>query len=133
MEIVSRWIEKNKFEVENGRHPAIVLDTPEKYGGEDSVPTALELAIMSLAGCLGTTFNMTLQKMRLQFKTLEIKAAAKKREEIFLESIHIIVNVKSGAEVSKLERALTLAEKNCPVDNIFQQTKIPITVELQIS
>ncbi|RLI73370.1 hypothetical protein DRO91_03040, partial [Candidatus Heimdallarchaeota archaeon] len=99
-----------------------------------SVPKALELAIMSLAGCLGTTFNMTLQKMHLQFKTLEIKAAAKKREEIFLESIHInIVNVKSGAEVTKLECALTLAEKNCPVDNIFQQTKIPITVELQIS
>jgi len=41
---------------------------------------------MSLAGCLGTTFNMTLQKMHLQFKTLEIKAAAKKREEMNYKS-----------------------------------------------
>jgi len=132
VEITSTWLENNKFAVENGRHPAIILDTSEDYGGEDSAPTPSELAIMALAGCLGITFKLTLEKMNLKITKLEIKATATKQENHFFAEIHLVVRVQSTEEKEKLEQAFHLAKKNCPVDNIFQQTTIPVTTELSI-
>ncbi|MBN1330976.1 MAG: OsmC family protein [Candidatus Heimdallarchaeota archaeon] len=130
MEIISKWMEKNRFKVSNGKHPEIFLDTPSKFGGEDTAPTALELAVMALAGCLGTTFKITADHMRLEIDSLEVKALANKSDDLHLSSIHLSVNVDSNEPNEKLIHCLELAEKNCPVDIIFQQTTIPIEVHL---
>ncbi|MGC9780757.1 MAG: OsmC family protein [Candidatus Heimdallarchaeota archaeon] len=132
MEITSKWIEKNKFKVDDGKHPFFILDTPEKYGGDDAAPTALEMAVMALATCLGTSYRMTLSHMHLTFKELEIKAIANKSDDIHLSDIHLMVYVKSKESQTKLEKALAIAEKNCAVDIIFHQTEIPIETKLKI-
>lgn len=132
MEITSKWIEGNKFEVNNGRHPAVTLDTPAKFGGKDSAPSALELAIMALAGCLGTTYKMTAQHMHLEVTALEVKANFTKRDDMYLNDVSLIVYATSKSDEQKLLKCLELAEKNCPVDVLFHQTKIPIKTQLKI-
>ena len=132
MEITSKWIEKNRFKVDDGKHPFIILDTPEKFGGDDTAPTALEMAVMALATCLGTTYRMTLGHMHLKFEALEVKALANKSDDIHLSDIHLIVKIKSKDSHDKLEKALAIAEKNCAVDIIFHQTDIPIKTKLEV-
>ncbi|HUT79998.1 MAG TPA: OsmC family protein [Candidatus Bathyarchaeia archaeon] len=133
MEIISKWIEKNRFLVSNGKHSELFLDTPPKYGGEDTAPTTLELAIMTLAGCIGTTFKMTADHMHLEINALEVKAIANKSDDIHLSYIHLTLIINSKESSEKLKHCLELAEKNCPVDIIFQQTAIPIEMNLELS
>ncbi len=48
----AKLIENFRSIVVNGRKHAIVIDLPEQRGGNDMGPTALELAVMGLAGCM---------------------------------------------------------------------------------
>lgn len=133
MEIISKWIEKYRFSVSDGRHHPFILDVPPNYGGDDIGPTALEFAIMGLATCLGTTFKMIADKSHLNVTSVEVKAVANKTDEDkTVTDIHLYVKVGSDSEYEKLEKALKIAEDNCPVDLIFQQTQIPMEVILQI-
>jgi uncharacterized OsmC-like protein len=44
-------------------------------------PTALELGVMSFAGCFATIFSLTAKKMRIPLKDLEVELGAQKSEE----------------------------------------------------
>lgn len=134
MEISSKWIEKYKFSVTNGRNATFTLDVPLSYGGDDSGPSALELSLMGLVGCLGTTYKMIADKMHLTVNEVEVKAIADKTEhDLTVTAIHIEVFIKSQDPKEKLEKCLQMAEENCPVDLIFHQTSIPIETKLTIS
>ena len=130
MEIESKWLEKYRFSVSNGRNEPIIVDVGPDYGGKG--PAALELAIMALATCLGTTYKMIGDKMHLTITDLSVKAIANKNEHDFLTDIHLDVIVTSKDSKEKLEKSLEMAERNCPVDNIFHQTQIPIETELHV-
>ncbi|MHA1354698.1 MAG: OsmC family protein [Candidatus Heimdallarchaeota archaeon] len=133
MEISSKWIEKYKFSVTNGRNATYTLDVPEIYGGEDTGPTALELSLMGLVGCLGTSYKMIADKMHLIVNDVEVKAIADKTmEDKTVTAIHIEVIIKSEDSKEKLEKCLQMAEETCPVDLIFHQTTIPIETKLTI-
>lgn len=133
MEITSKWIEKYRFSVTDGRHQSFLLDVPPNHGGDDKGPTALEFAIMGLATCLGTTFKMIADKSQLNVTSVEVKAIANKTEkDKTVTDIHLYVKVGSDSEHEKLEKTLKIAEDNCPVDLIFQQTQIPMEVILQV-
>ncbi|MHA1124258.1 MAG: OsmC family protein [Candidatus Heimdallarchaeota archaeon] len=133
MEIISKWIEKYKFSVTNGRNATYTLDVPEIYGGDDTGPTALELSLMGLVGCLGTSYKMVADKMHLTVNDIEVKAKAEKTmQDKTITAIHIAVIIKSEDPKDKLEKCLQMAEENCPVDLIFHQTTIPIETKLTI-
>jgi len=133
LEIISKWIEKYKFSVTNGRNATYTLDVPEIYGGDDTGPTALELSLMGLVGCLGTSYKMVADKMHLTVNDIEVKAKAEKTmQDKTITAIHIAVIIKSEDPKDKLEKCLQMAEENCPVDLIFHQTTIPIETKLTI-
>ncbi|MEE8632008.1 MAG: hypothetical protein V3T10_01710, partial [Candidatus Bathyarchaeia archaeon] len=52
----ARWIENVRTIVDNSRTHTVVCDLPQKKGGDDTGPTALELAVMSIADCAVMTF-----------------------------------------------------------------------------
>jgi len=53
---VARWVEKVWSVTYDKRSHSVVLDLPEDEEGDDTGPTALELSLMSLAGCAVTIF-----------------------------------------------------------------------------
>ncbi len=130
MEIESKWLDKYRFSVTNGRNDPIIIDVGPDYGGKG--PAALELVIMALATCLGTTYKMIADKMHLSISAINVKAIANKDEKDFITDVHLHVYVSSKDSTEKLEKTLELAEKNCPVDNIFHQTQIPTEATLHI-
>ncbi|HUU76996.1 MAG TPA: OsmC family protein [candidate division Zixibacteria bacterium] len=132
MEITSKWIDKFQFKVDNGRNQTVILDVPPNYGGDNTGPTGLELAIMGLASCLGTTYKMIADKMHIEIIGLEVKAIVNKDERDMVTDINLNVKIESNDEPEKLQKVLEMAEQNCPVDNIFHQTKIPMETKLEI-
>ena len=70
-----------RIDVDDGRTHAICLDLTKDDDGTDMGPSALELALMSYAGCYATIFVLTTRKMRFSLNDLEVKAEAVKNEE----------------------------------------------------
>ena len=101
----SLWTRQFQSVVDNGRNHSTVVDLPEAKGGSNSGPTALELCVMSLSGCVGTIFAMVAQKMRLNFEKLEVEVDANQSEGApTITDVHIILNIQSDEDVSKIEK-----------------------------
>ncbi|MDK2463414.1 MAG: osmotically inducible protein C, partial [Candidatus Korarchaeota archaeon] len=54
----SKLVEGFRSVIDDGRGHSVVTDLPKDMGGTDTAPTALELAVMALAGCITTIFAM---------------------------------------------------------------------------
>lgn len=115
--------------INNGRNHSIVTDLPNASEGEDSGATALELAVMSLAGCISTIFKKVADKMRLNVEGLEVETDAEKGAET-ISKVKCIVNVKSDASQEKLERCLATTMKSCPVGVLYEKAGVEVTTEL---
>ena len=50
--------------VDNDRHHGLVIDLPDAKSGDDLGPTALELAVMGLSGCISTIWAVVAAKAR---------------------------------------------------------------------
>jgi putative redox protein len=75
------WVSGFRSVVDNGRGHSVVVDLPRQDKGEDSGPTALELAAMSYVGCVATIFKIVADKRGLKFDGLEIELDASKGEK----------------------------------------------------
>ena len=126
--------EKVKFKAASRSNPEIILDyTPPIGDGEGY--TSLELLLISLASCCGTSITLLLRKMRKDVSGLTINARGNRREQhptsfdkIFLE---ICLN-STDAEASDMDRVLKLSEESiCPVWNMLKNN-VEISCEYKI-
>jgi uncharacterized OsmC-like protein len=109
------------------------MDLPQAKGGDDTGPTALEAAIMSLADCAATIFADVAKKSNVAISEMEVVAEADKpADSPILKGVKIKVKVSSDARSQKIKALWRRTEANCPVVAIFKE-KIPIEVELEIS
>jgi len=107
------------------------LDLPPELG-TDMGPTALELGVMSFAGCVATIFSLTAKKIRVQLKDLEVELHAQKSEETgTISSAEFNITVRSDAKEDRIKRTFELTRKNCPVGKIFEQAGVEIKYNLK--
>ncbi len=126
-------LENFRIIVDNGRKHSVLLDLPENLGGNDTGPTALELAVMSLSGCIATIFKLVANKMRLKIQKLEVIVEAEKSEEAgTITKANIEVNVKTKEKKEKVERALKATLDTCPVGLLFKRANVESKVTLNI-
>lgn len=132
MKAVSVWISGFRSVVDNGRAHSVVVDLPVNQGGEDLGPTALELALMSLAGCIGTIFAIVAGKRKLSYERLRVELEAEKGEKT-IEKVRGVLRIKTAASREEVETALRLTMEICPVGLIFERAgaKPEIRVELE--
>ena len=71
------WVEGYKSIVDNGRGHTVTVDLAPDQGGKDAGPTALELAVMALAGCATTIFKIIATKRKLSYESLKIELTLK--------------------------------------------------------
>lgn len=110
-----------RIDVDDGRSHAVCLDQPLATG-TDMGPSALELALMSYAGCYATIFALTAQKMRVALKDLEVKTIGIKSEEAgTITEVSFDITVKSEAPEDRIRRIHELTIKSCPVGKIFDK------------
>ncbi len=119
--------------VDNGRSHSIALDLPTKLGGTDKGPTALELTVMGLAGCVATIFSLMAKKMKIPVEALKVEVEAEKPEGAkTIASARLSMTVKTTAEESKVERAWKLTLENCPVGILFEKAGVKVDYSYKI-
>ena len=120
------WVKNYQSIVDNGRSHAIVIDLPE---GDNMGPTALELAVMGLSGCIGTIFAMVAKNSKVPIEKLVVEVEAEKGSST-ITSAKGIVKVKSSADEEKIRKVLKKTLSICPVGLLYKEANIPMQVEL---
>jgi len=75
----AKLIEEFRIAVDDGRAHTVCVDLPPEIG-TDRGPTALELGVMSFAGCIATIFALMAKKTRVTMSDLEVNMKAEKPE-----------------------------------------------------
>ncbi|MBS7632981.1 OsmC family protein [Candidatus Bathyarchaeota archaeon] len=125
-------IENFRIAVDDGRAHSVCVDLPPEMG-TDRGPTALELGVMSFAGCVATIFILMAKKTRVNFSGLEVNMKAEKPEGAkTVTKADYEVIVKSDEAEEKLRRVLELTRANCPVGLIFEKAGVEVSYRLEI-
>jgi len=128
----AKLIEEFRLVVDDGRAHSVVLDLPPEIG-TDKGPTALELGVMSFAGCVATIFALMAKKMRVKISDLKIEMKAEKPEDArTVTKADYEITVTSGESEEKIRRAFELTRANCPVGLLFEKAGVQVNYELKI-
>ncbi|UTR08540.1 OsmC family protein [Alkalihalobacillus sp. LMS6] len=87
-------------------------------GDESAGFRPFQLLVSSIAVCSGGVFRKILEKKRLSYRNIDIEADVVRNEKSVNEVTEVHLRfIIEGAEASqeKLEKALELATKNCPI------------------
>ena len=127
MKSKSRLIDGYQSVIDNGRNHSVVTDLPN---GSDLGASALELTVMSLAGCISTIFKTTAEKMRIKVEKLEVEMDADKGSDT-ISKVRYHVKVQSDASEQQLQKCLDLTHKNCPVGVLFEKAGVDVEGQLE--
>jgi putative redox protein len=131
-EIDVQWMGKMQFNALVNGH-TIVMDGPEKVGGEDNGPIPKPFVLTALAGCTGMDIATILRRADKKPDELDMKVIGEisKRAPIEYIAIHVIYDFK-GTEENK-EAALNAVtdsqEKYCGVSSMLKKA-LPVTWEV---
>ena len=130
--IETQWMGKMQFNAVVGNH-TIVMDAPEKVGGEDNGPIPKPLLLTALSGCTGMDIISLLRKAKHEVNDLVIKVTGELSTQHPIEytSMHIIYTFK-GDDAHKtpaLNAVTDSQEKYCGVSHLLKKA-IPVTWEV---
>jgi uncharacterized OsmC-like protein len=125
----AKLVENVRSVVDNSRTQSVVCDLSTAKGGNDSGPTALELALMALADCGVTIFADVCKKSNIEASKVDVEVEADKSPDSpMVTGVTMKVNVSAKARKELLEGAWRRTEANCPVLFIFKE---PIQVKVE--
>lgn len=127
----AKLVEEFRIDVDDRRNHAVPLDLSPP-DGTDMGPSALELCVMSFAGCYATIFVLTTKKMRFSLKNLEVKVDGIKSEDVgTIIEANVDIFVDADVPKERLERAHKLTVQNCPVGKLFEKADVKIKYSLR--
>lgn len=129
----AKWVESIRSIADDTRSHSVVCDTSQASGGANSGPSALELALMSLADCAVTIFAEIAKNSGIALTKMEVEAEAEKpRDSPKISGVNLKVHIAGKARQALLEAAWRRTEAGCPVMEIFKEP-IPVKVEVEIT
>ena len=131
-EIEVQWMGKMQFNALVNGH-TIIMDAPEKVGGEDNGPIPKPFVLTALAGCTGMDIAAILRKAEKNPDDFDMKVIGEisKRPPIQYIAIHVIYDFK-GPEENKeasLNAVNDSQEKYCGVSAMLKKA-LPVTWEV---
>ena len=134
-EIVNvKWLDNMAFEADISGHK-MVLDSDVTVGGEGRGPRPKLLLLSALGGCTGMDVVSILNKMRVDFKGVNVIIEGDLTEEHpkTFYKIHVIYEIKGkDLPIDKLRKAVSLSEdKYCAVSAIYKKA-LEITSEIRV-
>jgi uncharacterized OsmC-like protein len=128
----AKWIENVRTVIDNSRTHSVVCDLSIPAGGNDTGPTAIELALMALADCAVTIFADVCKQSKIELSKVEaVVEAEKPADSPILTSVTVRTKVCATARKELLEAAWRRTEANCPVLAMFKEP-IPLKVEFEV-
>jgi putative redox protein len=131
-EIETQWMGKMQFNALVNGH-TIVMDAPERVGGEDNGPIPKPFVLTALSGCTGMEVIGLLRKAGKQVTSFDLKVEGEisKQPPIEYTSIHIIYDLQGDALIDQDVLAAVTAsqERYCGVSSMLKKI-MPVTWEL---
>lgn len=131
-EIETQWMGKMQFNSLVNGH-TVIMDAPEKAGGEDHGPIPKPFVLTALSGCTGMDIVALLRKRQKEIRDLTIRATGElsKQPPIEYVSIHLVYEF-TGNELNK-EAAIDAVDesqnKYCGVSHMLKKA-IPVSWEI---
>ncbi len=131
-EIDVQWMGKMQFNALVNGH-TIVMDAPERAGGEDNGPIPKPFILTALAGCTGMDIAAILRKANKNPDDFDMKVIGEisKTAPIQYISIHVIYDFKGREENNDaaLNAVNDSQEKYCGVSSMLKKA-LPVTWEV---
>lgn len=129
------WIANMQFVGKANSGHGVLMDRRPEKGGENIAPTPMELVLIALGGCTGMDIVSILQKMKVDFDSLEIGIKGERIEEHprVYKKIVLVYKVKgSNIPNDKVKEAVKLSqEKYCSISAMLKP-KVEINYEIEI-
>ncbi len=123
-----------KFSGVSRNNEEIIIDYVKPIGDGEGY-TSLELFLLSLATCSGTSISLLLRKMRKDVSGLKITAVGERKEEhpTYFRKIIMHFELQSkDAEAPDIEKAIKISEEGiCPVWNMVKNN-VEISYDYEI-
>jgi putative redox protein len=127
----AKLVENYRIDVDDQKTHAVCLDQPPP-DGTDMGPSALDLCLMSFAGCYATIFVLTSKKMRFTLKNMEVTVDAVKSEAAgTITEATVDVLVETDMPKDRLQRAHELTVRTCPVGKLFEKAGVKMKYNLR--
>lgn len=131
-ELETQWMGKMQFNALVNGH-TIIMDAPERVGGEDQGPIPKPFVLTALSGCTGMDVIALLRKQGKQLTDLNLKVSGEisKQQPIEYVAAHIIYEMKGNAEDEQaaLDAVMMSQEKICGVSSMLKKI-MPVTWEV---
>ncbi|MCZ2222241.1 MAG: OsmC family protein [Chitinophagales bacterium] len=128
-EIESQWMGKMQFNALVNGH-TIIMDAPERVGGEDNGPIPKPFVLTALSGCTGMDVIALLRKQGIQLEDFNLKVSGEisKQQPIEYVAANIIYEMKGKDENQQaaLDAVTTSQEKICGVSSMLKKI-MPVT------
>ena len=131
-EIDTQWMGKMQFNALINGH-TVIMDAPERAGGEDLGPIPKPFILSALSGCTGMDIVAILRKAGKQVDDLNIKVSGEisKKAPIEYVAIHVLYEF-SGCEENKqaaFDAVTASQEVYCGVSHMLKKA-LPVTWEV---
>jgi putative redox protein len=128
-EIETQWMGKMQFNALVNGH-TVIMDAPERVGGEDNGPIPKPFVLSALSGCTGMDVIAILKKANHQVQDFNMKVTGEisKQAPIEYTAIHIVYEFKGDEEIKQfaLEAVMASQEKYCGISHMLKKI-IPVT------
>jgi putative redox protein len=122
--VETQWMGKMQFNSLVNGH-TIIMDAPERVGGEDLGPIPKPFVLTALSGCTGMDIVALLRKSGKQVQDLNITVTGEisKQHPIVYIAIHIGYDFKGDEELKQdaLNAVLDSQEKFCGVSHMLKK------------
>jgi putative redox protein len=119
------WLGKRRSALDDGRGHSTVVDLVAEKGGDNTGPSALELGVMALAGCVTTIFSGVAPRRRLPFTRMEVAIDAEQPEGAHtVARVNGIVDIWSDQSESDVKTAFDITLRECPLGILFENAGV---------
>ena len=127
--VESQWMGKMQFNALVNGH-TVIMDGPERVGGEDNGPIPKPFVLTALSGCTGMDVVSLLRKSGKEVKDFNVVVTGEisKQVPIVYTSIHLVYEFKGDAanKEAALQAVTDSQEKFCGVSSMLKQI-MPVT------
>jgi putative redox protein len=131
-EIESQWMGKMQFNSLVNGH-TVVMDAPERVGGEDLGPIPKPFVLTALSGCTGMDVIALLRKEGRELKNLNLRVSGEVSKQAPIEYVaaHIVYEMDGKEEdrEAALQVVLTSQDKICGVSHMLKKI-MPLSWEV---
>lgn len=131
-EIEAQWMGKMQFNAIVNGH-TLVMDAPERSGGEDHGPIPKPFVLTALSGCTGMDVIALLRKQGIQLQDMSLRVSGEisKQPPIEYISAHIVYDMKGNTEDQQaaFDAVMYSQEKICGVSHMLKKI-MPVTWQI---